>query len=92
MAEVISYAKSMALTRFKAAQNEGSPPPPRSVVVGFQVLMFWCFENLKNVDPLQASSFCSIQFFSKTSLFDPKFRKIKKIGCGMDIKGVSARL
>ena len=39
MAEVISYAKSMALTRFKEAQNEGSPPP-RSVVVGFQVLMF----------------------------------------------------
>ena len=40
MAEVISYAKSMALTRFKEAQNEGSPPPPqrRGRVPSFDVL------------------------------------------------------
>jgi hypothetical protein len=39
MAEVISYAKSMALTRFKEAQNEGSPPPQRrGRVPSFDVL------------------------------------------------------
>ena len=63
MAEVISYAKSMALPRFKEVRP---PPPCASAWPGFNLC---CFVKFKNAYPLQAISLCPNQVLTKKTTF-----------------------